>query len=91
MTLGDYVVLGGQVGIADHVTIGEGAQIAAKAASCTDVPAGRRWMRLAGEAGSSDGSGEMTLALKRRSSRRDRDESYAGQETAQMNEGRHDA
>jgi len=28
--LGDFVVLGGQVGVADHIKIGSGAQVAAK-------------------------------------------------------------
>ena len=43
MTLGDYAVLGGQVGIADHVTIGEGAMIGAKSGLMHDIPAGERW------------------------------------------------
>ena len=42
-TLGDFVVLGAQVGIADHVTIGEGAQIAAISIVNDDVPPGARW------------------------------------------------
>ena len=37
--LGDGVILGGQVGIVDHVTIGQGAQIAARSCVRTDVPA----------------------------------------------------
>ncbi len=39
----DYVVLAGQVGIADHLTIGTGALLAARAGVITDVPAGARW------------------------------------------------
>jgi UDP-3-O-[3-hydroxymyristoyl] glucosamine N-acyltransferase len=42
-TLGDYVVLGASVGLADNVTVGEGAQIAAASGVHRDVPAGARW------------------------------------------------
>lgn len=38
--LGDRVTLGGQVGIADHLTIGSGAMVAAKAAVHKNVPEG---------------------------------------------------
>jgi UDP-3-O-[3-hydroxymyristoyl] glucosamine N-acyltransferase len=41
--LEDYAVLGGQVGLADHVTIGTGAMIAAQSGVIGDVPAGARW------------------------------------------------
>jgi UDP-3-O-[3-hydroxymyristoyl] glucosamine N-acyltransferase len=41
--LEDYAVLGGQVGLADHVTVGTGAMIAAKSGVMADVPAGARW------------------------------------------------
>jgi len=44
VTLEDSVVLGGQVGIADHLTIGEGAQVGAKSGVMHDVPAGERWL-----------------------------------------------
>ena len=37
---GAYVRCGGQVGISDHLTIGDGAAIAAKAAVARDIPAG---------------------------------------------------
>ena len=36
-TLGDFVALGGSVGVSDHVTIGEGAQLAAASAMCTPM------------------------------------------------------
>jgi UDP-3-O-[3-hydroxymyristoyl] glucosamine N-acyltransferase len=36
-------MLGGQMGVADNRTIGEGAQIAAQAGVMTDVPDGGRW------------------------------------------------
>jgi UDP-3-O-[3-hydroxymyristoyl] glucosamine N-acyltransferase len=42
-TLQDFVVLGARVGVNNHVTIGEGAQIAAVSAVHGDVPAGARW------------------------------------------------
>lgn len=42
-TLEDFVVLGGQVGVIGHVTIGMGAQIAASSNVNSDVPAGARW------------------------------------------------
>jgi UDP-3-O-[3-hydroxymyristoyl] glucosamine N-acyltransferase len=41
--LEDFVVLGGRVGINNHVRIGEGAQIAATSAVHGNVPAGARW------------------------------------------------
>jgi UDP-3-O-[3-hydroxymyristoyl] glucosamine N-acyltransferase len=42
-TLEDFVALGGQAGLAGHLHIGAGAQIAAHAGLMTDVPAGERW------------------------------------------------
>ncbi|MGH6726355.1 MAG: UDP-3-O-(3-hydroxymyristoyl)glucosamine N-acyltransferase [Pseudolabrys sp.] len=42
-TLEDFVALGGSVGVSDHVTIGEGAQLAAAAKAHADIPAGARW------------------------------------------------
>jgi UDP-3-O-[3-hydroxymyristoyl] glucosamine N-acyltransferase len=42
-TLEDGVVLGARVGLNNHVTIGEGAQIAATSIVHGDVPAGARW------------------------------------------------
>lgn len=41
--LEDFVAIGGQVGIAGHVRIGMGAQIAAAANVKDDVPPGQRW------------------------------------------------
>jgi len=42
-TLEDFVVLGARVGVTNHVTIGEGAQIAAISIVGSDVPPGARW------------------------------------------------
>lgn len=42
-TLQDFVVLGARVGVNNHVTIGEGAQIAAVSAVHGDVPPGAKW------------------------------------------------
>jgi UDP-3-O-[3-hydroxymyristoyl] glucosamine N-acyltransferase len=42
-TLEDFVVLGARAGLANHVTIGEGAQITATASVRDDVPPGERW------------------------------------------------
>jgi UDP-3-O-[3-hydroxymyristoyl] glucosamine N-acyltransferase len=42
-TLEDFVVLGARVGVNNHVTIAEGAQIAATGIVGSDVPAGVRW------------------------------------------------
>lgn len=42
-TLQDYVVLGGQVGVNGHITIGQGAQIAGTSNVLGDVPPGVRW------------------------------------------------
>ena len=41
-TTGDYVVAAGQVGIRDHVHIGTGAVLGAKAGVSNDIPAGAR-------------------------------------------------
>jgi UDP-3-O-[3-hydroxymyristoyl] glucosamine N-acyltransferase len=43
VTLQDFVVLGARVGVNNHVTIGEGAQIAAVSAVHGDVPPGAKW------------------------------------------------
>ncbi len=42
-TLEDFVVLGARAGVKDHVTIGEGTQIAATSNVNGDVPPGSRW------------------------------------------------
>ena len=39
--LEDFVVLGGQVGLAGHITVGTGAQISAKSGVISDIPAGK--------------------------------------------------
>ena len=36
-------MLGGSVGLADHISIGSGAAIAARSGVMNDVPAGARW------------------------------------------------
>ncbi len=41
--LEDFVAIGGQAGLAGHLRIGAGAQIAAAAGVMNDVPAGERW------------------------------------------------
>jgi len=43
---GDYVRLGGQVGVKDHVTIHTGAAIGAKGGVHKDIPAGETWIGL---------------------------------------------
>jgi UDP-3-O-[3-hydroxymyristoyl] glucosamine N-acyltransferase len=43
VTLEDFVVLGARVGINNHVTVGEGAQIAGTSIVHGDVPPGARW------------------------------------------------
>jgi UDP-3-O-[3-hydroxymyristoyl] glucosamine N-acyltransferase len=42
-TLEDFVVLGAKAGVIGHVTVGEGAQIAATSAVNDDVPPKARW------------------------------------------------
>ncbi|MGL4325321.1 MAG: UDP-3-O-(3-hydroxymyristoyl)glucosamine N-acyltransferase [Beijerinckiaceae bacterium] len=49
--LEDYAVLGGQAGVAGHLTIGMGAQVAAKTGLMTDVPAGEKWGGIPGRPG----------------------------------------
>lgn len=41
--MGDYVVLGGKVGTAGHLKIGDGAQIAGGSNLKDDIPAGQKW------------------------------------------------
>jgi UDP-3-O-[3-hydroxymyristoyl] glucosamine N-acyltransferase len=41
--LDDYVVLAGQVGLAGHLHIGMGAQVAAASGVMRDIPAGAKW------------------------------------------------
>ena len=41
--VGDGVRMGGRVGLADHVTIGAGAQLAAAAGVMRDIPPGETW------------------------------------------------
>ncbi|WP_346656024.1 UDP-3-O-(3-hydroxymyristoyl)glucosamine N-acyltransferase [Bradyrhizobium sp. dw_78] len=43
VTLEDYAALGGSVGLAPHVRIGRGAQVAARSGVMSDVPAGQVW------------------------------------------------
>jgi len=38
VTIGDFAMLGGQVGVADHRKIGDFARVAAKAGVMSDVP-----------------------------------------------------
>ena len=42
----DDVVMGGQVGFADHVSVGKGARLAAKSGIMHNVPAGQTWAGL---------------------------------------------
>ena len=41
--LEDYVVLGGNVGVAGHLTLGQGAQLSGMSGVGSDVPAGAVW------------------------------------------------
>jgi UDP-3-O-[3-hydroxymyristoyl] glucosamine N-acyltransferase len=43
VTLEDYAVLGGSVGLAPHVTIGSRARVAARSGVFGDIPAGETW------------------------------------------------
>ena len=43
VTLEDFAVLGGAVGLAPHVTIGRGARVAARSGVMNDVPPGETW------------------------------------------------
>ena len=40
----DYVVMGGQVGVAGHLNIGKGVRIAAQSGIMRDIPAGQEMM-----------------------------------------------
>ena len=41
--LGDFVMLGGQVGVADHITIGERRERRRQERRVVDIPAGETW------------------------------------------------
>ncbi len=43
VNIGDWVQMGGRVGVSDHVTIGDQAKLAANSALMRDVPAGETW------------------------------------------------
>jgi UDP-3-O-[3-hydroxymyristoyl] glucosamine N-acyltransferase len=43
VTLEDFAVLGGAVGLAPHVTIGRGGRVAARSGVMNDVPPGETW------------------------------------------------
>ena len=43
VTLEDYAMLGGSVGLAPHVTIGKGARVAARSGVMNNIPAGETW------------------------------------------------
>ncbi|WP_207398953.1 UDP-3-O-(3-hydroxymyristoyl)glucosamine N-acyltransferase [Bremerella alba] len=47
-TTGDYVVMAGQVGVRDHVHIGTGAMIGAKAGIGSDIPNGQQTLGVPG-------------------------------------------
>ncbi len=42
--LEDFVALGGQSGVAGHLRLGSGAQLAAASATMHDIPAGEQWL-----------------------------------------------
>jgi UDP-3-O-[3-hydroxymyristoyl] glucosamine N-acyltransferase len=42
-TIGDGVAMGGRVGLADHITVGAGARLAANSGVMHDIPAGETW------------------------------------------------
>ena len=48
VTVGDHVMMAGQSGVIDHITIGEGAQIGAACSVFSDVPAGAKWLGTPG-------------------------------------------
>jgi UDP-3-O-[3-hydroxymyristoyl] glucosamine N-acyltransferase len=43
VTLEDFAMLGGSVGLAPHVTIGKGGRVAARSGIMHDVPPGETW------------------------------------------------
>lgn len=49
VTIGKNVACGGRVGIADHLKIGDGAQLAAGCAIMRDIPAGETWGGIPGQ------------------------------------------
>jgi len=65
----DFVALGGQAGVAGHLRIGAGAQIAARAAVMRDIPAGEQWAGV--PATSAREAFRMYAALKKLSSRQE--------------------
>jgi UDP-3-O-[3-hydroxymyristoyl] glucosamine N-acyltransferase len=43
VTIEDFAMLGGAVGLAPHVTIGKGARVAARSGVMNDIPAKETW------------------------------------------------
>jgi UDP-3-O-[3-hydroxymyristoyl] glucosamine N-acyltransferase len=43
VTLEDYALLGGAVGLAPHLKVGKGARVAARSGVISDIPAGETW------------------------------------------------
>jgi UDP-3-O-[3-hydroxymyristoyl] glucosamine N-acyltransferase len=43
VTLEDYALLGGAVGLAPHLTVGKAARVAARSGVISDIPAGETW------------------------------------------------
>jgi UDP-3-O-[3-hydroxymyristoyl] glucosamine N-acyltransferase len=69
--LEDFVMLGGQAGLAGHVRIGRGARIAAQAGVISDVPAGAAYMGFPAESSRTFLRGVATLRrLVRRESKK---------------------
>jgi len=46
VTLEDFAMLGGAVGLAPHVTIGKGGRVAARSGLMHDVPPGETWAAI---------------------------------------------
>jgi len=62
-------MLGGQVGVADHITIGAGAMLGARGGVMSNVPAGGRWAGFPAEPA---GDWKRGVATLRRLTRRGR-------------------
>jgi UDP-3-O-[3-hydroxymyristoyl] glucosamine N-acyltransferase len=43
VTIEDFAMLGGAVGVAPHLTIGKGVKLAARSGVMHDIPSGQRW------------------------------------------------
>jgi UDP-3-O-[3-hydroxymyristoyl] glucosamine N-acyltransferase len=81
VTLEDFAVLGGSVGLAPHVTIGRGARVAARSGVMHNVPAGETWGGYPAKTRTQWMRQELTLARLAASGEKSRTTGRSGEKT----------